>query len=201
MISNKIKLLAVGIVLLGATSYAFACGENKQASETKASYSSAEKAGAGCCASKGTKASAASAAKVASNGCASHKGTVASAAGSDHCATGAKSAKVAAGECSYGENTVTMAGACPTKNEADYAFYVAGAECSGTGRAVAEAVKAVKGVAAVTVDYDKQMVYICADAKAASKQSIAKSLKTAGYDEVKFVSMTKQNCSKSHGKV
>ncbi len=200
MNSNKLKLLAVGIVLLGATSYAFACSEDKKDASTQASYTSAEKAEAGCCATKGAKATAA---KMAASGCAAKtsKNTVASTAGGDHCASGAKSAKMAGGDCSYGENTVTMAGACPTKNETDYAFYVAGAECRGTGASVAQAVKAVKGVAAVTVDYEKQMVYVCADAKSASKQSITKSLKAAGYDKVKFVNASKQNCQKSHGKI
>ena len=101
----------------------------------------------------------------------------------------------------YGKNTVTASGACPTKNEADYSFFVAGAECKGTGSAVVQAVKSVKGVASVTVDYDTHMVYVCADGKTASKQAIEKSLKTAGYDEVKFVKNSKDNCQKSHGKV
>lgn len=202
MISNKVKLLAVGIVLLGATSSAFACGDEKKDSGSQASYTSTEKAGASCCTRNGTMASAtvasadkACAAKMTSAECAAHM------ASSGCSSTAAKSAMMAGDACTFGENTVTMAGACPAKNEADYAFYVAGAECRGTGSSVARTVKALKGVASVTVDYDKHMVYVCADGKAASKQSIAKSLKTAGYDEVRFVNASKDNCAKSHGKV
>ena len=193
MISNKIKLLVVGIALVGAASYAYACdGDKKSASNTNASVASTD--GGGC-------ASKASATKVASaDGCcakgAKASATMASAAG-DHCAAGSKSAMALA----YGKNTVTSSGSCPAKNEADYSFYVAGAECKGTGSAVAQAVKSVKGVASVTVDYANHMVYVCADGKTASKKAIESSLKTAGYDEVKFVNATKANCSKSHGKV
>ena len=198
MISNKIKFLAVGIALIGAASFAYACDGDKSSSKnTSASVASTE--GAGC----GTKS--ASATKVASADACCAKGakasktsaTLASTAGGDHCAAGSKSAMALA----YGKNTVTAAGACPAKNEADYSFYVAGAECKGTGSAVAQAVKSVKGVSSVTVDYANHMVYVCADGKAASKKAIESSLKTAGYDEVKFVNASKNNCSKSHGKV
>jgi copper chaperone CopZ len=199
VISNKIKLLAVGILVLGVTSQAYACGDEKKDKNTSASYTSAEKAEAGCCASKASKAS-----KVAKSGAScdskSASASFASTMGGDHCAAGSKASKVA-GNFTYGENTVTMAGACPAKNEADYAFYVAGAECRGTGSSVAHTVKSVKGVSSVTVDYDNHMVYVCADGKAASKGAIEKSLKSAGYDKVKFVSANKQNCSKSHGKI
>lgn len=210
MISNKVKLLAIGIIMLGATSTAFACGDEKKATGAEASYSSTEKAD-GCCAMKGTKATAATAtksgcstkmsaaecaAKMAKGECAGHMNKSASADG-DHCGAAAKSTGLA-----YGDNTVTLvAGACPTKNDSNYAFYVAGAECKGTGTSAVQAVRSLKGVAAVSVDYDKHMVYVCADGKAASKQAIEKSLKKAGFDEVKFVSDSKQNCSKSHGKV
>jgi len=193
VISNRIKFLAVGIALIGATSLAYACdGDKASTKSTSASQVSTEASG---CASK------ASATKVASaDGCCAKgskaSATMASAAG-DHCAAGSKSAMALA----YGKNTVTSAGTCPAKNEADYSFYVAGAECKGTGSAVAQTVKSVKGVASVTVDYDKHMVYVCADGKTASKQAIEKSLKSAGYDEVKFVNASKTNCSKSHGKV
>ncbi len=171
MSSNKVLLLAIGIVILGA-----------------ASSASTVSAGAGCCA-KGAKAASSASSVV-----------LTSTAGGDHCASGAKGAKMA-GECTYGENSVTMAGTCPAKNEANYSFYIAGAENRGAGMAAAQAIKSVKGVASVTVDYDKRMAYICADGKAASKKAIEKSLKNAGYDEVKFVNASKQNCQKSHGKV
>ena len=54
---------------------------------------------------------------------------------------------------------------------------------------------------AVTVDYENHMAYVCADGKKASKKAIEKSLKEAGYKEVKFVNAEKANCQKSHGKV
>ncbi len=192
MISNRIKFLAVGIALVGASSLAYACdGAKASTKSTSASQVSSE--GAGC-------ASKASAKMASADGCcakgAKASATMASAAG-DHCAAGSKSAMALA----YGKNTVTSAGTCPAKNEADYSFYVAGAECKGTGSAVAQTVKSVKGVAAVTVDYENHMVYVCADSKTASQKSIEKSLKSAGYDEVKFVNASKNNCSKSHGKV
>ena len=114
---------------------------------------------------------------------------------------GSPGAALASGNCSYGENTVTFAGACPKDNEADYSFVVSGAECMGTGTAVAKAIKAVPGVMAVTVDYETHMAYVCADGKKASKKAIEKSLKEAGYKEVKFVNAEKANCQKSHGKV
>jgi copper chaperone CopZ len=201
--ANKFRLLAIGILMLGAASSAFACGDDKkEASNTSATVASATKAAdaKGCCA-KGAKAASAT---VASKDCAAKSGSssvvLTSTAGGDHCMSGSKSA-VASGDCTYGTSSVTMAGACPTKNEADYAFYVAGAECRGTGTAAAKAIKSVKGVASVTVDYENHMVYVCADGKAASKKAIEKSLKTAGYEEVKFVNASKQNCQKSHGKV
>jgi copper chaperone CopZ len=199
--STKFRLLAIGIVMLGAASSAFACGDDKKESNSSASLTSVTSAedAKGCCA-KGAKSASA---KVAAKECGTKSSSnvvFASTAGGDHCAAGAKSAKMAA-DCTYGETTVTFAGACPAKNEADYSFYVAGAECRGTGTAAAYAIKSVKGVSSVTVDYDKHMVYVCADGKAASKKAIEKSLKSAGYDEVKFVNASKQNCQKSHGKV
>jgi len=203
--SNKIKLLVIGIALLGAASGTCAVDRNKtEAKNPAAPKGSTESGGCGAksatkvasgdaCATKG-----ASAKMAGADGCCAKgaKGTMASAEG-DHCAANSKSAMALA----YGKNTVTSAGACPTKNDANYSFYVKGAECKGTGTEVAQAVKSVKGVASVTVDYDKHMVYVCADGKTASKQAIEKSLKSAGYDQVKFVNDSKDNCSKSHGKV
>ncbi len=208
MISNRIKLLVVATLVGGAAvaaSYAYACGEDKdKSSSAQAQYTSAE-GKAGCASSKSKSASATVASTAGDHcgakGAAKTSATLASAAG-DHCgaAKGARSA-VASGDCSYGENTVTFAGACPTANEADYAFAIAGAECMGTGTAVAKAIKAVPGVASVTVDYENHMAYVCADGKKASKKAIEKSLKQAGYKEVKFVNAVKDNCQKSHGKV
>jgi copper chaperone CopZ len=199
VITNRIKLLAVGIAMIGAASVAFACGDEKKESNTQASVASAD---AKACCAKGTSAASKLATKES---CGAKSGTAAafaSTAGGDHCAAGSKASKSAAlAGCTYGETTVTMAGACPSKNEADYSFYVAGAECRGTGTSVAKTVKSLKGVASVTVDYENHMVYVCADGKAASRKAIEKSLKTAGYDEVKFVNASKQNCQKSHGKV
>ena len=203
MSSNRIKLLVVGIMVFGVTAQAYACGDDNKAKGTSASYSSSEKSGADCCASKSANAKmtkAECAAKMTKAECSAKMSSASVVATSEHCSGASQASKVAAA-CTYGENSVTMASSMPTKNEADYAFYVSGAECQGTGTSVAKTVKSVKGVAAVTVDYDKHMVYVCADGKTASKQAIEKSLKTAGYDDVKFVSVSKQNCSKSHGKI
>jgi copper chaperone CopZ len=211
VISNRIKLLVVGIAMIGAASYAYACGDEKKESNSQASVASAEKA---CCA-KGASAALASSSKdacvgksasarLASKDCSaksSSTASFASTAGGDHCAAGSKAKSATLAGLTYGEKSVTLAGACPAKNEADYSFYVSGAECRGTGASVAHAVKSVKGVSSVTVDYENHMVYVCADGKAASKKAIEKSLKTAGYDEVKFVNASKQNCQKSHGKI
>ena len=207
MSSNKFRLLAIGIVVLGAASSAFACGDDKkEANNTSATVASAD--AKDCCAKGAKGAKAAHAAKLASKECGSKSSSasavLASTAGGDHCAGMSKSkasSALAGADCSYGETSVTLAGACPAKNEADYSFYVAGAECRGTGTAAARAIKSVKGVASVTVDYEKHMVYVCADGKAASKKAIEKSLKTAGYDQVRFVDASKQNCQKSHGKI
>jgi copper chaperone CopZ len=195
----------VAALLLGSVATAYACGdEDKKTSNASASLASTTKAADGCCASKASKSSAALASKSAS-GCESKSASASLAsatkgAGGDHCAKN-KTSALASGECTYGEASVTLAGACPAKNEADYAFFVSGAECKGTGSEVARAVKATKGVSSVTVDYENHMVYVCADGKAASKKAIQSSLKKAGYEEVKFVSQARENCQKSHGKI
>jgi copper chaperone CopZ len=201
--SNRIKLLVVATLVAGAASYAYACGdEKKEASNTQAQYTSTEGKASGC--GSKAKTTSASVASTAGDNCGAKKAkatsaSLASTAG-DHCGS-MKSAALASGNCTYGDNTVTFAGACPKDNEADYSFVVAGAECMGTGTAVAKAIKAVPGVMAVTVDYEKHMAYVCADGKKASKKAIEKSLKEAGYKEVKFVNAEKANCQKSHGKV
>lgn len=193
MFSSKIKVLAICALALGAANYAFACGDKDKTSDSQASYSSTE-GSTGC--TRMTKE--ACAAKMAAGQC-STKGAKAShavmASGSS-CAHGDM-----ASECVYGENTVTMAGTCPANHEADYSFAIAGAECQGTGAAAAKAIKSVRGVASVTIDYDKHMAYVCADNRTANQKAIAKSLKKAGFDDVKFVSASKENCAKSHGKL
>jgi len=198
VISNKIKLLVIGIALLGAASVTYACdGAKKDAKNTSATSASAD---GGSCAAKHAGAKTAStegcAMKTASGDACAMKGAGAKTAGADGCC-----AKGASSAMAYGKNTVMSGGACPTANEANYSFYVAGAECKDTGSAVVKAVKSVKGVASVSVDYDKHMLYVCADGKTASKQAIEKSLKTAGYSEVKFISDSKKNCPMMHAKV
>ena len=206
MLSSKIKVLALSVLFLGAATYAFACGDNDKTSQTQASYSSAD--GANCA---GKMSKEACAAKMAAGQCAAH-GATASNAGAGASCSMTKGASMAAGsscsmksaataQCVYGENTVTMAGACPAGNDADYSFAIAGAECQGTGAAAAKAIKSVKGVASVTVDYDKHMAYVCADKRATNASAIAKSLKKAGFDGVRFVSDSKANCARSHGKI
>ncbi|MEP7028505.1 MAG: heavy metal-associated domain-containing protein [Candidatus Eisenbacteria bacterium] len=206
MLSSKIKVLALSVLVLGAATYAYACGDNDKTSNTQASYSSADGA---TCAGKMSKE--ACAAKMAAGQCSAH-GAMASNAGAGGTCSMAKGASMAAGsscgmksaamaQCVYGENTVTMAGTCPAGNDADYSFAIAGAECQGTGAAAAKAIKSVKGVASVTVDYDKHMAYVCADKRATNSNAIAKSLKKAGFDGVRFVSDSKANCARSHGKI
>jgi len=177
--------------MFGAATTASACGDEKK-DNTQASYTSTS---GSSCASKMSKE--ACAAKMAAGECSSHKGASATVASADHCA----GAKAAMAECTYGETSVTYAGSCPAGNDADYSFAIAGAECKGTGAAAAKAIKSVKGVASVTVDYDKHMAYVCADKRTASQKSIEKSLKNAGFEEVKFVNASKENCAKSHGKI
>jgi copper chaperone CopZ len=202
--SSKIRLLAIAALLVSSVATAYACGDEdkKTSSNASASVASAEKAD-GCCASKASKSSnavAKSASGCESKGASASLASVTKGAGGDHCAKN-KTSALASGECTYGEKSVTLAGACPAKNEADYSFFVAGAECKGTGSEVARAVKATKGVSSVTVDYANHMVYVCADGKTASKKAIQNSLKKAGYEDVKFVSQARENCQKSHGKV
>jgi len=186
---TSIKLLALGVLMFGAATTASACGDEKK-DNTQASYTSTS---GSSCASKMSKE--ACAAKMAAGECSAHKGASATVASADHCA-GANSAMA---ECTYGENSVTYAGSCPAGNDADYSFAIAGAECKGTGAAAAKAIKSVKGVASVTVDYDKHMAYVCADKRTCNQKAIAKSLKNAGFDDVKFVNASKENCAKSHG--
>jgi copper chaperone CopZ len=195
----------VAALLLGSVATAYACGdEDKKTSNASASLAGTTKSADGCCASKASKSSAALASKSAGS-CESKSASASLAsatkgAGGDHCAKN-KTSALASGDCTYGEASVTLAGACPAKNEADYAFFVSGAECKGTGSEVARAVKAMKGVSSVTVDYENHMVYVCADSKAASKKAIQSGLKKAGYENVKFVSQARENCQKSHGKI
>ena len=213
MFLSKIKVLALSVLVLGAATYAYACGDKDKASNTQASNVSAT---SGTCAAKMSKEECA--AKMAAGECTMHgakgaKGTNASTASAGDMCCADKGAKMAsaggscamkgasASECVYGENTVTMAGACPAGNDADYSFAIAGAECQGTGTKAAKTIKSVKGVASVTVDYDKHIAYVCADKRATNANAIAKSLKQAGFEGVKFVSEGKENCPKSHAKI
>jgi copper chaperone CopZ len=187
---TSIKALALSVLVLGAATSAFACGDEKK-DGSQASYTSTE---GSTCAGKMSKA--ACAAKMAAGECKDHASATMASAG-DHCAN-AKGASMA-GNCTYGDNTVTYSGACAAGHDADFSFAIAGAECKGTGAAAAKAIKSVKGVAAVTVDYDKHMAYVCADKRTCSSKSIEKSLKNAGFEGVKFVNASKENCAKSHG--
>lgn len=189
MFKTSIKVLALSVLVLGAAASAYACGDEKK-DNSSASYTSTE---GSSCAGKMSKE--ACAAKMAAGECKSHASNSAAVASADHCGSGAKDASMAV----YGENTVTYAGACAAGNDADYSFAISGAECKGTGAAAAKAIKSVKGVASVTVDYEKHMAYVCADKRACNQKTIAKSLKNAGFDDVKFVNASKENCAKSHG--
>jgi len=182
---TSIKALALSVLVLGAAASAYACGDDKK-DNAQASYTSTS---GSSCASKMSKE--ACAAKMAAGECKAHASNSATLAGADHCASGTKDAV-------YSENCVTYSGACAAGRDADYSFAISGAECKGTGAAAAKAIKSVKGVASVTVDYDKHMAYVCAD-KSVNQKTIAKSLKSAGFDDVKFVNASKENCAKSHG--
>ena len=189
MFKTSIKVLALSVLVLGAAASAYACGDDKK-DNSSASYTSTE---GSSCAGKMSKE--ACAAKMAAGECKAHASNSAAVASADHCTGGAKDASMAV----YGDNTVTYAGACAAGNDADYSFAISGAECKGTGAAAAKAIKATKGVASVTVDYDKHMAYVCADKRTCNQKAIAKSLKNAGFDDVKFVNASKENCAKSHG--
>jgi copper chaperone CopZ len=179
-------------MVLGAATNAFACGDEKK-DGSQASYTSTE---GSTCSGKMSKECAA---KMAAGECKGAKNSnVSLVAAGDHCNM-AKGASMA--QCTYGANSVTYAGACAVGHDADYSFAVEGAECQGTGAACAKAIKSIKGVASVTVDYDKHMAYVCADKRSVSQKTIEKSLKNAGFDQVKFVSASKENCAKSHGKI
>lgn len=196
MLSSKIKVLALSVMVLGAASLASAGGDCCKKNGSKASFTSNEATNG---ASKMSKE--ACAAKMAAGECkdSKSKGSTVSFAGANgHCAT-TKGASMA--DYTYGESSVTFAGTCPVGNDADFSFAIAGAESKGTGAAAAKAIKSVKGVASVTVDYDKHMAYVCADKRSVNKKAIEKSLRSAGFDEVKFVSASKENCAKSHGKI
>ena len=213
MFSSKIKVLALSVLVLGAATYAYACGDkDKTTSNTQASYTSTA---SGTCAAGAKMTKEECAAKMAAGECSMKgaKGTNASMAGAGGDCCAAKGAKMAsaggscsnhgasASACVYGDNTVTMAGTCPAGNDADYSFAISGAECQGTGAKAAQTIKSVKGVASVTVDYDKHIAYVCADKRATNAKAIAKSLKNAGFEDVKFISDSKANCAKSHGKI
>ena len=189
MFKTSMKALALSVLVLGAAASAYACGDDKK-DNAQASYTSTS---GSSCASKMSKE--ACAAKMAAGECKAHASNTATLAGADHCASGTKDASMAV----YGDNCVTFSGACAAGRDADYSFAISGAECKGTGAAAAKAIKSVKGVASVTVDYDKHMAYVCADKRACNQKTIAKSLKNAGFDDVKFVSASKENCAKSHG--
>ena len=198
MFSSKIKILALSVLVLGAATNAFACGDKDKASNssTQASYSSNAKGASGCPAMAGmTKEECA--AKMAAGECTAHGAKMASA--ESGCCAKDKNASMA--DCTYGKSTVMLSGTCPAANEANYSFAIADAECKETGTAVAKAIKSVKGVASVTVNYDKHMAYVCADKKVTNQNAIAASLKKAGYSDVKFVSEGKENCAKAHAKV
>ena len=206
MNSSKFRLLALAALVLGSVATAYACGDEDKASKASASVASA---GSSCCASKNSAAVAKASGGCESKSSKASSASLASAKGSDHCAS-MKSAgadgscakgAVAKGECTYGASSVTFAGTCPTADEADYSFFVSGAECQGTGTAVAKTIKAMPGVASVTVDYDTHMAYVCANSKTANKKAIQTALKKAGYSDVKFVSQERDNCKKSHGKI
>lgn len=193
MFSSRLKVLALSVMVLGAATYAYASGDDKK-DNPQTSYSST--AGTTCA---GKMSKEACAAKMAAGECANHKGSNVSLAGANGRCSAANGASMA--ECTYGENSVTYAGSCPAGQDADYSFAIAGAECQGTGAAAAKAIKSVEGVASVTVDYDKHMAYVCADKRATSRKAIEKSLKNAGFDGVRFISMSKENCAKSNGKI
>ena len=188
MFKTTIKALALSLLVIGAASHAYACGDDKK-DGSQASLTSTE---GSTCASKMSKE--ACAAQMAAGECKNHASATMASAGGDACCKN-KDAAMAV----YGDNTVTYAGACAAGHDADFSFAIAGAECKGTGAAAAKAIKSVKGVASVTVDYDKHMAYVCTDNRVCSAKAIEKSLKNAGFDGVKYVNASKENCAKSHG--
>ncbi len=212
----KIQTLGLALLVVAASAAtAIACPNNDKSAST-ASYTSAGKGE--CAAHSSTMTADAKGNCPATKDCPagacpySGKTTSAVAASAEHGSCGmSKSAMAAsgcsmhgasAGDCAFGKNTVTMSGAaCPVGHEADYAFMVKGADCKGMSETAVKAIKSLKGVSSVTVDYKNHMAYVCADSRTATQTAIAGTLKKAGFDAVKFVSQDKANCAKSHGKV
>jgi copper chaperone CopZ len=204
--TNQLQSLAFALVVVGASAaVAISCPNSDKTSSKDASTASYVSAGgSGTCTAAqakdcpasacphGAKATSAVAAAATHEGCTMSKAAMASGSCSMHDAAA----------CSFGKNSVTMAGgSCPVAHEADYAFAVTGADCQGSGESAVKAIRAIKGVAAVTVDYAKHMAYVCADDRTADQKAITSSLKKAGFDGVKFVSQDKANCARSHGKL
>lgn len=192
---SKIRVLAVSVLVLGAATYAYACGDQKT---TTAS------AGGSCCAKKQTEASAAS---TAGGECTAAKtqATAASAGEmSPECQAHMKAAAMGScatgsANCTYGKNTVAISGACPTSHNADYAISVGSASCQGAGAECAKAIKAMPGVAAVTVDYANHLAYVCTDGSVCDGNALLSCLKKAGFKDAKLADMGRKYCSKAHG--
>jgi copper chaperone CopZ len=198
----KIQTLGLALLVVAASAAtAIACPNNDKSASTASA--------AGECPYAHGNANA-SLASTAHEGC----GASATAASAhEGCGMSAKSASLAsagscsmhgaaAGACTFGKNSVTMAGeACAGARNADYALAVKSADCPGTSQAVAKAIKAMKGVAAVTVDYKAHMAYVCADGRTCDATSLVDCLKKAGFADAKFVNADHANCAKSHGKV
>jgi hypothetical protein len=206
--TNQLQSLAFALVVVGASAVvAVSCPNSDKTSSKDASTASYVSAGgSGTCTAAQAKDCPASAcphgAKMTSAvspsathaDCSMSKSAMAGGSCSMHGAS--------ATACTFGKNSVTMAGgSCPVAHEADYAFAVNGADCAGSGESAVKAIRSIKGVAAVTVDYAKHMAYVCADNRTADQKSIASSLKKAGFADVKFVSQDKANCARSHGKL
>jgi copper chaperone CopZ len=201
--TNRISTLAFALLVVGASAAtAVACPNNDKSASTAsktggcpyAHSSNASATLASTAHEDGCGASAKAASATHESGCGMSKSAVAGGSCSMHGA--------AAGSCTFGKNAVTMAGdMCPTAHEADYAFAVKGADCQGTSQSAAKAIKAMKGVASVTVDYKAHMAYVCADGRTCDESQIVNCLKKAGFADAKFVNADHANCAKSHGKV
>ena len=108
--------------------------------------------------------------------------------------------KAMASNCIYGKNTVALNGECPNVSNVDFALAIKGAKNAKRSLAVAQAIKGVPGVAAVTVDYSKHMAYVCADGSKCDASSLVECLEKAGYPDARVADTGHKYCNMAHSK-
>jgi len=202
---RKVMAFAAAATLVAAV--AFACDHD--ANKTSAAVAS----NGGSCSHSTQASNASTAAKVSTAGDhASCSMKSASASTGDHCSAASHASMASAGancpyankamasNCIYGKNTVALNGECPNVSNVDFALAVKGARNAKQGLVVAQAIKDVPGVAAVTVDYRKQMAYVCADGSKCDAKSLVECLNKAGYTNARLADTGHKYCSMAHSK-